>query len=190
MKLEPDPRIPGVLHGAPVVHDDARGWFLEIFRQDLLGTTFVQANHSHSRAGVLRGLHYHRKQSDAWYVIAGEVQAVLADLRTPSPSPAVVSVRMRGEHPQVLFIPPGVAHGFLAVTDVDLIYWVTHAYDASDEFGVAWDDPVLNVAWEPCGPSGPILSDRDRRNPRLAWDTVALPEGILEESDRTPATIR
>src|SRR5207249_8602650 len=116
VKLEPDPRIPGVLHGTPVVHDDDRGWFLEIFREDDLGATFVQGNHSHSRAGVLRGLHYHRKQSDAWYVVAGEVQAMLADLRTPSPSPAVVSVRMTGDQPRVLCIPPCAALGFRAFT--------------------------------------------------------------------------
>jgi dTDP-4-dehydrorhamnose 3,5-epimerase len=191
VKLEPDPSIPGVLHGTPVVHDDARGWFLEIFREDDLGATFVQGNHSHSRAGVLRGLHYHRRQSDAWYVVAGEAQAMLADLRTPSSSPAVVSVEMTGGQPRVLFIPPGVAHGFLAITDVDLIYWVTHPYDASDEFGVAWDDPVLNAPWKTPDGSDPILSERDRRNPRLAWDTVVPADpGISEPTDRAPAAIR
>jgi dTDP-4-dehydrorhamnose 3,5-epimerase len=183
--LQPDPTIPGVLHGAPDVHEDGRGWFLEIFRQDLLGTSFVQANHSHSRKGVLRGLHYHRKQSDAWYVMAGEAQAMLADLRTPSSSPAVVPVRMTSERPTVLFIPPGVAHGFLAVTDVDLIYWVTHGYDSTDEFGVAWDDPVLKAPWQI---SDPILSERDIRAPKLEWETVVLPEPG-QQPERTPAEI-
>jgi dTDP-4-dehydrorhamnose 3,5-epimerase len=140
---------------------------------------------------VLRGLHYHRRQSDAWYVVAGEAQAMLADLRTPSSSPAVVSVEMTGGQPRVLFIPPGVAHGFLAITDVDLIYWVTHPYDASDEFGVAWDDPVLNAPWKTPDGSDPILSERDRRNPRLAWDTVVPADpGISEPTDRAPAAIR
>jgi dTDP-4-dehydrorhamnose 3,5-epimerase len=173
MELEPDPLIPGVMHGKPVVHDDPRGWFLEIFRQDLLGMQFVQANHSHSQAGVLRGLHYHRKQADAWYTVNGEAQAVLADLRVPSDSPAVVSVRMVAGEPSVLLIPPGVAHGFLALTDVDLIYWVTHPYDSTDEFGVAWDDPTLQAPWQAVEP---VLSERDRNNPRLDWDTVALPD--------------
>ena len=172
MKLVPDPLIPGVMHGKPVVHDDSRGWFLEIFRQDLLGTQFVQANHSHSRAGVLRGLHYHRKQSDAWYIVGGEAQAMLADLRTPCESPAVVSVRMVADEPSVLLIPPGVAHGFLAVTDVDLIYWVTHGYDSTDEFGVAWDDPTLKAPWKT---TEPILSGRDAQNPTLDWSSIALP---------------
>ncbi|MGH2690456.1 MAG: dTDP-4-dehydrorhamnose 3,5-epimerase family protein [Actinomycetota bacterium] len=185
MILEPDPTIPGVLHGVPDLHEDGRGWFLEIFRQDLLGATFVQANHSHSRRDVLRGLHYHRRQSDAWYVVAGEAQAMLADLRTPSSSPKVVSVTMTAEKPSVLFIPPGVAHGFLAVTDVDLIYWVTHAYDASDEFGVAWDDPVLEAPWKT---ARPILSERDMRAPRLEWETVVLPDADPRDH-RAPARI-
>ena len=116
---------------------------------------------------------------------------MLADLRTPSPSPAVVPVRMTGDQPRVLFIPPGVAHGFLAITDVDLIYWVTHPYDASDELGVAWDDPVLNAPWMVPEGSGPILSERDRHNPPLAWDAV-LPSdpGATEHSGRAPAAIR
>src|ERR1044072_5721172 len=116
---------------------------MEIFREDLLGVRFVQANHSHSNANVLRGLHWHRHQSDAWYVMNGHAQAMLADLRTPSDQPAVASVDLIGGEPKVLYIPPGVAHGFYGVTDVDLIYWVTGYYDASDEFGVAWDDPAV-----------------------------------------------
>ena len=174
MRLERDPVIPGVLHGFPVVHQDERGSFMEIFREDELGASFVQGNHSRSAKGVLRGLHYHRKQSDAWYVIAGEAQAMLADLRTPAESPAVVSVTMRAGEPRILFIPPGVAHGFLAITDVDLIYWVTHPYDATDELGVAWDDPLLQAPWQIPDGSAPVLSDRDRRNPPLEWNDVVL----------------
>ncbi|HEU5003007.1 MAG TPA: dTDP-4-dehydrorhamnose 3,5-epimerase family protein [Actinomycetota bacterium] len=169
MKLEPIPGIPGAVLGTPVVHGDSRGSFMEIFREDLLGVHFVQANHSHSAAGVLRGLHYHRKQADAWYVIGGEAQAMLADLRTASTSPAVVPVPLVGGEPQVLYIPPGVAHGFLAVTDVDLIYWVTGYYDASDEFGVAWDDATLSAPWRI---AQPVLSGRDQANPPLSWDDV------------------
>lgn len=169
MKLDTGSGIPGVVIATPEIHEDPRGFFLEIFRDDLLGVKFVQANHSHSRAGVLRGLHYHRKQADAWYLISGEAQAVLADLRTPNDSPTVASVDLVPAEPKVLFIPPGVAHGFLAITDVDLIYWVTHFYDASDEFGVAWDDPTLGVPWRM---TDPILSERDRENPRLRWDAI------------------
>lgn len=171
MKLDESPLIPGVFIGDPQVHEDTRGFFLEVFREDLLGARFVQANHSHSRAGTLRGLHFHRRQSDAWYVVSGRAQAILADLRTPTGSPPVVSMDLSSEEPRVLFVPPGVAHGFLAVTDLDLVYWVTHAYDASDEFGVAWDDPTLNVPWRI---QDPVLSERDRQNPRLEWDSISL----------------
>lgn len=171
MRLEPDRRIPGVRWGFPRVHADRRGFFLEIFREDALGTRFVQANHSHSRPGSLRGLHYHRKQADAWYVLSGEAQVVLADLRTPSDSPVVVSEDVFGKDPRVLFIPPGVAHGFLAITQVDLIYWVTQYYDSSDEFGVAWNDPTLDVSWRT---RRPMLSERDQSNPPLDWNSIPV----------------
>lgn len=169
MNAEPIEGMPGALLFTPQVHGDSRGSFMEIFRQDSLGVDFVQANHSHSAAGVLRGLHYHRRQSDAWYVISGEAQAMLADIRTPTDTPAVASVTLSSANPQVLYIPPGVAHGFLAVTDVDLIYWVTTYYDASDEFGVAWDDPTLSAPWKI---AEPVLSNRDRTNPRLEWSDI------------------
>jgi dTDP-4-dehydrorhamnose 3,5-epimerase len=169
MNLEPVPGIPEAVLGELTAYEDPRGFFVEIFRQDFLGARFVQANHSHSKAGVLRGLHHHRRQADAWYVISGEAQAVLADLRTPTNSPAVASIDLSASRPRVIYIPPGVAHGFLALTDVDLIYWVTHYFDASDEFGVAWDDPTLNVPWRI---DDPILSDRDRNNPRLEWGSI------------------
>lgn len=169
MKLEEHPEIPGVVLGTPRLLQDVRGSFLEIFREDLLGVKFVQANHSQSKEGVLRGLHYHRKQADAWYVINGEAQAMLADLRKKQDKPKVASVDLSAKEPRILYIPPGVAHGFLAITDVDLIYWVTHYYDASDEFGVAWDDPSLEAPWRI---RDPVLSDRDKGNGSLDWDSI------------------
>lgn len=171
MKVEKIEQIPGACICYPKVHSDSRGSFLEIFREETLGVRFVQANHSRSVAGVLRGLHWHRRQADAWYVLEGHAQAMLADLRTRTSEPAVVPVDLIGGEPKVLYIPPGVAHGFLAVTDVDLIYWVTDYYDASDEFGVAWDDPTLNAPWRL---ADPILSERDSTNPKLEWDEIRL----------------
>lgn len=163
--------IPGALIGRPDVHADPRGFLLEILREEAFGTHFVQATHSHSKAGVLRGLHYHQKQSDAWYLIRGTAQVVLADLRTRSNHPAVISLELNSKEPQILFIPPGVAHGFLAVTDLDLIYWVTEYYNPDDEFGIAWDDPILAAPW---AVRDPILSERDRTNPKLEWDSVGV----------------
>jgi len=171
VNLNPVPGIPGAFVATSQVHDDSRGSFMEIFRQDSLGVQFVQANHSCSRQGVLRGLHWHRYQADAWYVIGGHAQAMLADLRGESARPTVVSVDLEARDPRVLYIPPGVAHGFLAVTDVDLIYWVTHYYDSKDEFGVAWNDPSLSAPWKI---TEPVLSDRDLQNPTLEEARVSL----------------
>jgi dTDP-4-dehydrorhamnose 3,5-epimerase len=162
--------IPGVVLAKREVHEDPRGSFLEIFREDLLGVSFVQGNHSHSRAGVLRGLHYHARQSDAWYVVSGTARVGLADLRTPSDHPSVATVDLSFNEPAVLYIPPGVAHGFAALTELDLVYWVTHYFDATDEHGVAWNDPLLAVPW---ALEQPILSERDASAPPLAWDAVA-----------------
>ena len=130
---------------------------------------FVQANHSRSKAGVLRGLHYHRHQADLWYVVRGRMQVGLADLRERRVPPATASLVLDSDAPSVLYVPTGVAHGFLALTDIDLIYFVTRYFDATDEFGVAWDDPTLAIHWE--NPR-PILSERDRGNSQLRWDDI------------------
>ena len=171
MKVEEVAGIPGASIIVPDLHADERGSFMEIFREETLGAHFVQGNHSRSKQGVLRGLHYHKKQADAWYVIGGLAQAMLADLRTRTDQPKVVSVDLDSNEPRVLYIPPGVAHGFLAVTDVDLIYWVTGYYDSTDEFGVAWDDPTLQAPWKI---ASPVLSQRDLDNPKLDWDSISL----------------
>lgn len=157
--------IPGVIYTEIERHPDGRGFFNEIFRAGGVDASLVQANHSRSTAGVLRGLHYHRRQADLWYVVRGELKVGLADLRRrPHVTSAVLN--LSSHSPATLYIPPGVAHGFYATTDCDLIYWVTTLYDATDEFGVAWDDETLGVDW---GVSDPILSSRDRSNPPLDW---------------------
>lgn len=163
--------IPGVLLGRPERFEDDRGWFMEILREDAFGVGFVQGNHSHSRAGVLRGLHYHAKQSDAWYVVSGRAQVGLADLRTRGGHPTVIALDMSSDDPSVLCIPPGVAHGFLAITELDLIYWVTHYFDNTDEHSVAWNDPTLGVRWNA---SHPTLSHRDTKAPALDWNEIQI----------------
>ena len=115
---------------------------------------------------MLRGLHYHLKQSDYWYVQHGEIQVGLADLRPESPTyRATLTVEMSAEHNFGLFISPGVAHGFLALTDSTLTYVVNQYYaKGADEYGVAWNDPDLQIAWET---DAPQLSPRDETNPTL-----------------------
>ncbi len=150
-------------------YGDDRGYFGEIFRAAAFEGGFAQSNHSHSKQGVLRGLHFHRRQADLWYLVSGRAQVALADLRDEVPDPPVQTLILDPAVPVTLYIPPGVAHGFLALSDLDLIYWVTEEYDASDEFGVAWDDPILAVPWET---KEPLLSRRDQENPRLEWQNI------------------
>jgi dTDP-4-dehydrorhamnose 3,5-epimerase len=149
-------------------YEDARGRFMETFRREWFpGVNWdrMQTNRSDSRAGVLRGLHYHHRQIDYWIVMQGTIRVGLADLRPSSPTFGAATTLDMGEANMVgLFIPSGVAHGFVALTDATLTYIVNNYYDGADEHGVAWDDPDLALAW---GVNAPLLSPRDQANPRL-----------------------
>lgn len=161
--------IKGVFHVELQAFSDRRGRFLETFRKEwfpMRTWDVVQANRSDSRARVLRGLHYHFHQVDYWYVVRGEIRAGLADIRPDSPTfRASTTVTLQGERPSGLFIPIGVAHGFLALSDATLTYIVDNYYDRSDEHGIAWNDQTLAVPW---GADDPLLSARDQANPPLA----------------------
>ncbi len=174
--------IAGVYIARLAVYEDDRGRFVETFRKSWFpqrSWQMVQTNRSESRAGVLRGLHYHFQQVDYWHVVHGQLRAALADLRPDSPTFRQTAVVPMGGDDQIgLFIPVGVAHGFVAATDVVLTYIVDNYYgDGSDEFGVAWNDPELSVPW---GVSSPILSARDQRNPRVR----DIPVGQLPRLNR------
>ena len=149
---------------------DERGRFMETFRREwFLQRTWerMQCNRSDSRAGVLRGLHYHHHQIDYWYVSAGRLRAALVDIRRSSPSYLNTFLVEMGEDNEIgLFIPSGVAHGFIAMTDVTLTYTVDNYFNGgADEFGVAWNDPEFNLDW---GVSDPVISERDQNNPLLS----------------------
>ena len=161
--------IPGVVHRDLPMHGDTRGSFVEIARGERLPEPFVQINHSHSRKGVLRGLHWHLRQADLWYVVRGRAQVALVDLRGAG-LPAVDVVELSAESPATLYIPPRIAHGFLALEDLDLVYAVTAYYDDSDEHGIAWNDPRLAIPW---AEADPIVSDRDSSNPRWEWEETS-----------------
>ena len=94
----------------------------------------------------------------------------LADLRAGAGVPVTHSFVLDGDTPTAVYVPSGVAHGYLSLTEIDLIYWVTREYDPDDEGGVAWDDPTLAIDWQLDGP--PVVSERDARNPRLQWDLI------------------
>ena len=147
---------------------DERGRFIETFRREWFpqrSWQIIQTNRSDSKAGVLRGLHYHFHQVDYWYVVAGRIRAGLFDMRFGSPTYGATQTIEMGEDNQIgLFIPIGVAHGFVTLTDATLTYVVDNYYDSQDEYGVAWNDPEIVVPW---GVESPLISPRDAANPLL-----------------------
>lgn len=149
---------------------DPRGAFTETFRHTWVpdgAPPMVQSNLSISRVGVLRGLHFHRRQADYWCVLEGSAFVVLFDLRVGSPTERLAWTETfeAADGLHGLYVPPGVAHGFCAVSDVRMQYMVDAYFDGDDEFGFAWNDPDLGVDWPI---SSPIVSDRDAAAPSLA----------------------
>ena len=187
MTLErPASALGGVRYGAIARHGDRRGAFRELWRSSAfaaVGEPFVQFNLSSSAAGVLRGLHLHRHQADYWVVATGRAFVALVDVRPMLDATALrptVETRNLAADDWVV-IPRGVAHGFLALEPLELIYLVTNEYDGTDELGFAWDDPTAAVPWPvlETTPGGrPILSERDQANP-------PLPELVERLRDRT-----
>ena len=166
----------------PDVYGDPRGFFLEYFNQprfrdEGLDLSFAQLNHSRSGRGVLRGLHYQLRQPQGKLVqvISGEVFDVAVDIRAGSPSFGqwVGEILSESNHRQ-LYVPPGFAHGFCVLSDsADFLYLCTDVYRPDDEYGIAWDDPALNIAWPGEHFS---LSKKDQDWPRLADAGECLPQ--------------
>jgi dTDP-4-dehydrorhamnose 3,5-epimerase len=170
--------LEGVRYGSVARHEDVRGSFRELWRENggtapATASRFRQANLSTSAPGVLRGLHYHQRQLDYWVVVAGRAFVALVDVRPVldgRQSRPIVETRLL-ETDDWVVIPAGVAHGFLALDAIELLYLVTNEYDGTDELGFAWDDPEVDVPWPELDMTvdgRPILSDRDRSNPSLA----------------------
>ena len=165
--------IAGVFVVEPAVFGDERGLFVETYRREWFpgGREMIQANRGDRRRGSVVGLHYHLHQADYWYVPNGSARVVLHDLREGSPTDGATLVLDLGARPdgthdhRGVFIPPGVAHGFAALTDMTITYLVAGYYNPADELGVAWDDPAVGADW---GVTEPILSARDLANPRRA----------------------
>jgi dTDP-4-dehydrorhamnose 3,5-epimerase len=184
-------RLPGVLEIEPIVHRDARGFFLEVYhaeryRRAGIDVTFVQVNHSRSVRGTLRGLHWQdppRAQAKLIRVVLGEVFDVAVDVRPESATfGGWVGVRVSAENFRQLYIPAGFAHGFCVLSDVaELEYQCSEVYDASAERGLLWNDPALGIDWPV---TDPILSDRDRRHPTLASLKRRLASASAVEPER------
>ena len=171
--ITPSDTIEGVVIVDPVVHGDERGYFVETYRRQWFpgGREMLQGNRGDRKAGAIVGLHYHLHQADYWYVPEGTCRVVLHDLRQGSPTDgATLALDLGraadGSHAhRGVYIPPGVAHGFAALTDMTITYLVDSYYNPADELGVAWNDPAVQADW---GVAEPVLSGRDQANPLRA----------------------
>ena len=178
-------RLPTALDGpvllAPAMHGDERGFFMETFRADAwaaegVPTEFVQDNHSRSRRGTIRGIHFqtHPGQGKLVRVARGSVFDVVVDLRRGSPAfGRWEGFELDDERGHQLYIPIGFGHGFCVTSEVaDFVYKCTAYYDAATESGFRFDDPDVGIEW----PDVELLySERDRTAPRLAEIADGLP---------------
>jgi dTDP-4-dehydrorhamnose 3,5-epimerase len=173
--------LPEVVLVEPRVHRDARGFFLETYRAPLyaaagIGPTFVQDNHSRSTGPVLRGLHAQRRrpQGKLVHAVEGEIFDVAVDIRRGSPTfGRWVGAALSEENFRQLYVPPGFAHGFCVLrSPAQVEYKCTDFYDPDDELGIVWNDPDLAISWPL---AAPLLSEKDRRLPRLADVLDRLP---------------
>ncbi|MCJ8352085.1 dTDP-4-dehydrorhamnose 3,5-epimerase [Moritella sp.] len=161
--------IDGALVIEPDVFGDDRGFFMETFQaaryRDVLGDEFdfVQDNYSRSAKNVLRGLHFQKTkpQGKLVRVVLGDVYDVAVDIRLASPTYGQChGLRLNAENKLQFWLPPGLAHGFVVLSDLaDFEYKCTNYYDNSDEGCLIWNDPALNIDW-PC--DNPLLSDKDK----------------------------
>jgi len=163
--------IPDVLIIEPKVFGDERGFFLESFQAERYRTIgidlpFVQDNHSRSRRGVLRGLHFQckRPQGKLVSVTRGAVYDVVVDINPESPSCGkFVGVELSDQNHWQLWVPPGYAHGFCVISDTaDFLYKCTDFYSPEDEGAILWNDTTLRIPWPI---ENPCLSMKDLSNP-------------------------
>lgn len=165
----------------PKVFADDRGFFLEsynekVFREVGIPDKFVQDNHSFSKRGVLRGLHYQvgKPQGKLVRVVSGEVLDVFVDLRRSSSSfGRWHGVRLSGENRLLAWIPAGFAHGFHVLSEsAHVVYKANEFYFPELERTVLWNDPDLNIAWE--NTAEPLLSEKDKKG-KLLKDAELFP---------------
>jgi dTDP-4-dehydrorhamnose 3,5-epimerase len=173
--------LDGPLVLKPVVHGDERGFFLESFRADKLaeaGVTLdlVQDNHSRSREGIVRGMHFQPGQAKLVRCVRGAIFDVIVDIRVGSPTFGKwQGYELNDVTHHQLFVPDGFAHGFCVLSDlVDVMYKVTEYYNPAIEAGFRFDDPEVGIQW-PRPIEDLVASERDRAAPTLAELTASLP---------------
>jgi len=165
-----DTTLAGAFVLEPRVFGDARGFFLESYNEQTFAEMdirerFVQDNHSFSGRNVVRGLHYQiaHPQGKLVRVVAGAAVDVALDLRKSSPTFGKwESFELSGENHRMLWIPPGLAHGFCVISDsAHVLYKATDFYSPGDERTVLWNDPELKIDWQLSGLA--IVSEKDKR---------------------------
>ena len=169
--------IPDVLIIEPKVFGDDRGFFFESFNQNefnqAIGSEikFVQDNHSKSKKGVLRGLHYQMQQTQGKLVrvTVGAVYDVAVDMRESSATFGKwVGIELSAENKKQLWIPSGFAHGFWVISDdAEFLYKTTDYYHPQSEQSLRWDDPIVNIQW-PRLDIDPVLNSKDSQG--LSWE--------------------
>jgi dTDP-4-dehydrorhamnose 3,5-epimerase len=168
--------LPHVQWIEPLVHGDERGFLLETYRESDFATagivdTFVQDNHSRSARGVLRGLHLQKRHPQAKLVrcVAGAVWDIAVDVDPASPTfRHWFGIELSAANRRQLYIPAGMAHGFLALEDgTEFVYKCSAYFDPADEAGILWSDPQVVVAWPLQTIGTPIVSPRDAGLPTL-----------------------
>ncbi len=177
--------IPDLILIEPVVFEDKRGFFMESYKysefaKNGINVSFVQDNHSFSKKGVIRGLHYQnppKAQGKLVRAIRGEIFDVAVDIRKGSPTYGKwVSVILSEENKRMLYIPPGFAHGFCTISEyADVLYKTTEEYAPDYDAGIRWDDPEIGIEWPI---KDPLLSDKDLSLPLLkdAWNEFYYPD--------------
>jgi len=167
--------IEGLTIIEPTVFGDERGYFMETFQAEEwkeagLPYEFVQDNQSKSKKGVLRGLHFQKKnpQGKLVRVISGAVYDVGVDLRESSSTYGkYYGVVLSAENKKQFYVPEGFAHGFLVLSETaEFVYKCTRLYDASDEGGLMWNDAEVGIEW-PLDGIEVLLSEKDKKNPKL-----------------------
>ncbi len=180
-------QIPGVLIVEPVVFGDDRGFFFESFNENEMRSLgidahFVQDNHSCSQRNVLRGLHYQisQPQGKLVRVVSGRVFDVSVDLRTDSPAFGKwVGVELSAENKRMLWMPPGMAHGFVVLSEsADFAYKATEYYAPRSERTILWNDPELGIDWPLTGQ--PVLSAKDAAGKTFSEAEVFAKDFLLK----------
>lgn len=180
MKIS-DTKLPGVLILEPTVYRDARGWFMETFnaetfREHALPDVFAQDNHSSSRGGVVRGLHYqlHEPQGKLVRCSRGAIRDVAVDIRRGSPTFGQwTAAELTDENRLMMWIPARFAHGFAVLSEAaEVIYKCTTLWHAESDRSILWNDPDIGIDW---GVSSPQISEKDAAGKRLREAEVFEP---------------